>query len=123
MLVLAPSNERLIRRSLDARDSDLARAVITGNACRRLEESQRLACIRTRQAHEAGHGLVRDGETPRETPFIGQRTADQPLDCIRIQGAQRQEEGAREQRRNNREGRILRRCRDEHNPAILNRRK
>ena len=94
MLILAPSNQGLVRRSLDARDSDLARAVITGDTCRRLEESQRLARIRTRQTHEAGHGLVRNGESPRETPLIDQRTPNQPLDCIRVQGTQRQQERA-----------------------------
>ena len=40
MLILAPSNQGLVRRSLDARDSDLARTIITGYARRRLEESE-----------------------------------------------------------------------------------
>ena len=121
VLVAAPAHERLIRGCLHAGHRNLSGAVIAGHPRRGFKKRQGLTRVGASQAHEARHGLVGDGKPPGKTALVGQGAPDQALQRIGFQGAQRQQERAREQGRDHGERRVLRRRSHENDPPVLDR--
>ena len=90
-----------------------------GRPRRGLEQGQGLAGVRPRQAHEGVARLVGDGERAREPPVVGEGALDEPRDRRAVERAQREQQGARQERWDDGERRVLRRG-DQDHPSVLN---
>lgn len=121
VLVAVPvvAHGRPVDRLLDGFEGDLLLALGDGRSGPRLQRRQGPPGVAAGDAQQVGLRVGRQGDGPAQAPLLLQRPLHQGTQVVVRQRFQRQQQGARQQRGDDREVRVLRGGRDEGHPAVL----
>ena len=115
--VAVVAHRRRVDGLLERCEVDRGASLGLGRACRCLERGQRAPGVTAGHAQQMPARIVVERHRRTEPTLVAQGPVDEFADCGLVERLQREQQAAREQRRHDREERILRRRRDERDVA------
>ncbi len=110
-----------VDRRLKGLQRDVVLAARDGRAGARLERGQRASGVAAGDTQQMRLGVLRQRHGASQAARVAERPAHQAADVLVVEGLQGQQQGAGQQRRDDREVRVLGRGGDQRHPAVLHR--